>query len=440
MPETTETATHAKAADAADRRAGSIPADPFAPAVTACPYPFLDRLRADAPVLWSDAANAFLVSRHDLVMEVVRDPARFSSDFGRAGRPVPAAWRERIDAVIAEGYPRMAVLLTADPPAHTRFRRLVVKAFSPRAIADMEPGVRSISQRLIDGFVDGERLEFVERFAVPLTVEVIARALNVPDRDLDRFKAWSDASTAAIGTDITIEALEASERTINEFQHYFADQLEQRRAKPGGDLLTHLLESRIDDDDAEVTDTRPLDMAEMLRILQQLLVAGNETTTSLLAEVMVMLGQHPDEWKRMRADPQRIVRVIEEALRLASPSAAMWRIATSDTELGGVPITAGSRLIVTWMSANRDECVFGPDAAEFRPDRDRLQEHIAFGFGVHYCIGAPLSRLEVRVALEELTRRIASFELCDDNEYRYQPSFFLRGLTRLDLVPRFDTA
>ena len=180
-------------------------------------------------------------------------------------------------------------------------------------------------------------------------------------------------------------------------------------------------------------------MAEMLRILQQLLVAGNETTTSLLAEVMVMLGQHAHEWQRMRDDPQRIVRVIEEALRLASPSAAMWRIATSDTELGGVPIAAGSRLIVTGISANRDERVFGADAAQFRPDRDHLQEHIAFGFGIHHCIGAPLSPLEVRVALEELTRRIASFELCDDNEYRYQPSFFLRGLTRLDLVPRFDT-
>ena len=412
--------------------------DPFSAEVTVCPYPLLSQLRADVPVAWSAAANVFVVSRHDLVMEVVRDPVRFSSSFGRAGRPVPPDWRERVDAVVGEGYPRVAVLLTADPPAHTRHRRLVAKAFSPRAIAELEPAIRSISRRLIDSFVDGEPLEFVERFAVPLPVQVIARALNVPEADLDRFKAWSDATTSAIGTDITVDQLEASERSINEFQRYFAAQLDERRTDPRDDVLTHLLQARIDDDDPDVTDRRPLDMAELLRILQQLLVAGNETTTSLLADAMLLLGRHPDEWQRMRDEPARIPRVVEEALRLATPSSAIWRIATADTELGGTPVPAGSRLIVTWMSANRDECVFGADADEFRPDRDRVNEHVAFGFGIHHCLGAPLSRLETRVALEELTHRIESFELCDDNEYRYHSSFFLRALTRIDLIPHLD--
>jgi cytochrome P450 len=410
--------------------------DPFAPTVTACPYPQMAQLRAEAPVLWSEAANAFVVTRHDLIMEVVRDPGRFSSEFGRAGRPVPPEWRQRIDAVIAEGYPRVATLLTADPPAHTRSRRLVAKAFSPRAIAELEPTIRLICRRLIDSWVDGDELEFVERFAVPLPVEVIARALNVPDSDLAQFKAWSDATTAAIGTDITIEELETSERSINEFQRYFAEQLERRREVPQDDILTHLLQARIDDDDPEVTDRRPLDMAEMLRILQQLLVAGNETTTSLLSDVMVMLGNHPDEWRRLRHESSRIPKVVEEALRLASPSSAIWRIATSDTHLDGVAIPEGSRLIITWMSANRDERVFGETADQFDPDRQRLQDHIAFGFGVHYCIGAPLSRLETRVALEELTARIESFTLSDHNQYRYHPSFFLRAMTDLSIVPR----
>ena len=409
--------------------------DPFSAEVMACPYPSLSRLRADAPVAWSAAANAFIVTRHDLVMEVVRNPGRFSSQFGRAGRPVPPEWRERIDAVVAEGSPRVAVLLTADPPAHTRHRRLVAKAFSPCAIAALEPTIRAISRRLVDSFVDGEPVEFVERFAVPLPVEVIARALNVPERDLDRFKAWSDATASAIGTDIALEQLEASERSINEFQRYFAAQLDERRAEPRDDLLTHLLEARIDDDDPEITDRRPLDLAEMLRILQQLLVAGNETTTSLLADLMVLLARHPDEWQRMRDDPSRIPRVVEEALRLATPSSAIWRIATVDTELGATAIPAGSRLIITWMSANRDERVFGPGVDEFRPDRERLNDHVAFGFGVHHCLGAPLSRLETRVALEELTRNVASFELHDEHALRYHPSFFLRGLTRVELVP-----
>lgn len=413
--------------------------DPFAGDVTACPFPHLARLRTTSPVLWSEPAQAFVVSNHALVMEVARDPARFSNAFGRASRPVPEEWKPQIDAVIAEGYPRVATLLTADPPAHTRFRRLVSKAFSPRAIADMEPTIRSICRRLIDTLVDGEAIDWVERFAVPLPVEVIAHALNVPAGDMDRFKAWSDAATSTIGTAATLEQIEASERAVNEFQHYFAEQLERRRAEPQDDLLTHLLNARIDDDDdPDLTDAdarRPLDVAEMLRILQQLLVAGNETTTSLLSDLMVMLAAHPAEWQRMRADPTRIRPVVEEALRLSSPSSAIWRIAIADTVLGGVAIPAGSRLILTWMSANRDESVFGDDSEQFDPDRQRLVEHVAFGFGIHHCLGAPLSRLETRIALEELTGRIESFELCDDNRFEYHPSFFLRGLTRLELVP-----
>lgn len=416
----------------------AAPFDPFDGGVMACPYPHLATLRDTAPVVWSEAAGAFVVTGHELVVEVARDTARFSNEFGRAGRPVPPEWRERIDAVIAEGYPRVQVLLTSDPPAHTRYRRLVSKAFSPRAIAALEPTIRSICDRLVAGFVDGEQVEFVRAFAVPLPVEVIARALNVPDRDLDLFKAWSDATASAIGTAIDVDGLEASERAINEFQRYFAAQLDERRADPRDDILTHLLHARIDDAEAAeagVTDQRPLEMAELLRILQQLLVAGNETTTSLLGDAMVLLARHPDEWQRMRAEPERIPVVVEEALRLATPSSAIWRIAKADTELGGVTIPAGSRLIITWMSANRDEAVFA-DGDAFCPGRDRQREHLAFGFGVHHCLGAPLARLEARLALEALTRRIASFTLVDESSLAYGQSFFLRSLQRVDIMPQ----
>jgi cytochrome P450 len=412
--------------------------DPFSEAVTRCPQPHLTALRHTSPVLWSDAADAFVVTSHELVMEVARDPARFSSSFGRASRPVRPEWQDRINAVMAEGYPRVPVLLGADPPLHTRQRRLVSRAFSPKGVAAMEGDIRAICRRLLDGFVSGVEIDFVERFSVPLPVEVIARALNVPDDDLDRFKAWSDASTAGIGTDITVEQLEAAERSINEFQRYFADQLDRRRSEPQDDLLTKLLNARIDDDDPDLVDEddrRPLGIAETLRIIQQLLVAGNETTTSLLADIMVMLADRTDEWQRMRDDPERIPVVVEEALRLASPSSAIWRIAVDDTELGGVTIPAGSRLIVTWLSANHDEAVFGPESDRFDPDREHLRDHVAFGFGIHHCVGAPLSRLETRVALEEMTQRIEHFELSRSNEFTYHPSFFLRGLTRLDLTP-----
>lgn len=408
--------------------------NPFDAEVMACPYPHLSHLRAQAPVVWSSAANAFVVTSHELLVEVLRQPKLFSSQFGRAGRQVPVEWQEQIDEVIAQGYPRVSVLLTSDPPAHTRYRRLVSKAFSPPSIARHEPAIRAIAERLVAGWAHGETVDFVERFSVPLPVEVIAHVMNVPEDHLGKFKEWSDATASAIGTDITLDGLLASETSINEFQRYFAAQLEQRRSEPQDDLLTHLLSEEIDGEDGEVVDRRPLDMAEMLRILQMILVAGNETTTSLLGDMMRILGRRPDEWQRMRADPSRIPVVVEEALRLASPNGGIWRIATADVDLGGVHIPAGSRLIITFMSANRDEAVFGDDAGEFRPGRDRIGQHLAFGLGPHFCLGAALSRLETRVAMEVLTRRIASFTLVDDGD-GYLPSYFLRVPDQVSIRP-----
>jgi len=414
--------------------------NPFDAEVMACPYPHLDRLRAEAPVIWSDAAGAFVVTSHELVMEVLRQPLVFSNQFGRAGRPVPDDWRAELDAVIAEGYPRANVLLTTDPPVHTRYRRLVAKSFAPAAVARWEPAVRAIVTELIDGWSGAggsapERVEFMPQFAIPLPVRAVANALNVPGRDMAKFKEWSDLTASAIGTDISLEGLLRSERAINEFQRYFEAELELRRREPQDDLLTHILTATIEEDDPEVTDRRPLDMAEMLRILQMILVAGNETTTALLGDMMRLLGERPEEWERLRADPARIPLVIEEALRHASPNGAIWRIAAADTRLGGVAIPAGSRVIITYMSANRDEKVFGADAAEFCPERGHVNEHLAFGFGPHFCLGAPLSRMETRVAMEELTRRVASFRLCADNDGAYAPSYFLRVPTRVSIEP-----
>lgn len=406
--------------------------NPFDPAVLQCPYPHYARMRDEAPVLFVEWLGMYLVTRYELVLEVLRDPTTFSSQFGGVGMPMPRAERERMAEVYAEGYPRVSTMLTADQPEHTRYRRLVSKAFTPRAVAELEPEIRRITTELIDSWIDRPSIEFVESFAVPLPVRVIARALNVPDDRLDDFKRWSDDSIAGIGTALSFEERLAAERGVNEFQHYFAEQLERRRSEPQDDLLTNLLNARVDDDDPEVTDTRPLDMPEMLSILQQLLVAGNETTTKMLTEMMRLLGEHPQWWEAVRADPTRAERVVEETLRMATPTQGMFRLATRDTELGGVPIPAGARLVIVFMSANRDEALFvDPDA--FDPDREHLRDHLAFGKGIHYCLGAGLSRLEGRVALEELSRRLAGFRLADSNTYEYHPSFLLRGLTRLEL-------
>jgi cytochrome P450 len=346
--------------------------------------------------------------------------------------PLPADERQKLIDAMNEGYPRIATMLTADQPEHTRYRRLVARAFNPRAIAELEPVVRSTSAALIDSWIHRGRIEFVENFAVPLPVRAIAHALNVPDDRLDDFKKWSDDSIAGIGTNISIDQRVAAERGVNEFQRYFAEQIELRRTAPRDDLLTNLLNARVDDDDADVVDRRPLDMPEMLSIVQQLLVAGNETTTKMLTEMIRLLGEHPDQWRKLKDDPTRVDRVVEETLRLSTPTQGMWRIVTRDVELGGVHIPAGSRLVVVYSAANRDTAVFDqPD--DFDPDRPELREHLAFGKGIHYCLGANLSRLEGKVALEELARRLESFTLSDTNRFEYHPSFMLRGLTRLEI-------
>ena len=406
--------------------------NPFDPTTLQCPYPHYAKMRTDAPVHHIPSLGMYFVTRHDMISEVIRDIETFSNQFGNTSMPLPAEAREKMLEVLAEGYPRVPTMLTADPPTHTRYRRLVSKAFTPRSITELEPIIRAITTRLIDSWIDSGTIEFVTQFGVPLPVEVIAKALNVPDDRLADFKRWSDDSIAGIGTNISVDQRVEAERGVNEFQHYFAEALEKRRVTPQEDLLTKLLNARIDDDDPEVTDKRALDMPEMLSIIQQLLVAGNETTTKMLTEMMRLLAEHPDKWAAVKANPALIPGVVEETLRLSTPTQGMWRVATRDVELAGVHIPKGSRVVVVYSSANRDENVF-TDPDEFDPERSNVTDHLAFGKGTHFCVGANLSRLEGRVALEEIAKRLDSFTLPATNTFQYHPSFMLRGLTSLDL-------
>ena len=406
--------------------------NPFDSATLQCPFPHYAQMREEQPVMLIESLGIYLVTRHDLVLGILRDPGTYSSMFGGASMPLPADARAKMASVMADGYPRVPTMLTADMPDHTRYRRLVSKAFTPKVIAELEPVIRAIAIKLIDSWIDSGSIEFVEQFGVPLPVEVIAHALNVPESRMADFKRWSDDSIAGIGTNVSLEKRLEAEKGVNEYQHYFAAEFEKRKIEPQDDLLTALLQARIDDDDPEVTDKRPLGMAEMLSIVQQLLVAGNETTTKLLTETMRLLANNPDQWQLLRQDPTRASNVIEEALRLSTPTQGMFRIATRDHELEGVHIPKGARLVIVFASANRDEAIYA-DADAFDPDRDSLRDHLAFGKGIHFCLGAALSRLEGKVALEELVRRLDSFTLAESNKFEYFPSFLLRGLTRLDV-------
>ena len=405
--------------------------DPWDPVIQQCPHAFYAAMRREEPVFALPGRGLTFVTRYDLVIEALRDTEVFSSRFGVELLP-PDHAGDALTGIEVVGYPQVPTMLTEDPPAHTRYRGLVSKAFTPRHVRRLEPDVVSISHSLIDDFMAGAgttTIEFVRQFAVGLPVRVIARALNVPEDRLDDFKRWSDDSVAAIGADITRERRQAAQRGIVEFQHYFAALLEERRTAPQDDILTGLVQARLSPDEGG---GQPLSTAEMLSILQQLLVAGNETTTKLLTEAMRLLGDHPDEWSRLQAEPERAGAVVEESLRVASPVQSMYRKVTGDTKLGGVAIPAWTLAVLVYGSANRDEAVF-PEPDRFDPDRPNAREHLAFGRGIHFCLGASLARLEAVRALQVLAERIDSFRLLDTNTFEYDASFLLRGLKRLDL-------
>jgi cytochrome P450 len=427
--------------------------DLFDPAIQQCPHAYYAKMQQECPVFTTSVGGADLhmITRFDDINDVVRNPAAFSNRFDTSGSNYNPELVERMAQLYRDegGYERVGTMLTVDPPHHTRFRRLVSKAFTPRVIAALEPTVREITVRLIDEMLEvAERdgvVELVETFAVPLPVTVIAKALNVPDDRLADFKRWSDASVAGIGTNISIEQRLDAEREVIEFQKYFAGQLEQRRTEPQDDILTNLLNARVDREEllaaeeaenpgGEVADLAeaPLTMPEMLSIIQQLLVAGNETTTKMLTEMVRLLAENPDQWQQLRHDPGRAPAVVEETLRLSTPTQGMFRIVKDDAEVADTEFKPGDRTVVMYSAANRDPSVF-PDPDRFDPDRDNVGAHLAFGKGIHFCLGAALSRLEGKVAAEELAARLSTIELADGNEFAYHPSFMLRGLVSLDV-------
>lgn len=287
----------------------------------------------------------------------------------------------------------------------------------------MEPLVARAADSLAAALPTGATIDFIEWFARPLPVWAISRVSGLPDERRDDVRRWTDAATAAIGAQLPAERWPAVERDMLEMQRALADELDRRRTEPREDLLTLIVQAA---DDAE---GEPIRTAELVSMTRELMVAGNESSLRLLADVVWQLDRCPDEWQRVREDPTRAVAIVEEALRMASPSAAVFRRVTRDTTLAGVHLPAGSQLFLSLLSANRDEAVFvAPD--EFDADR-AVSRHIAFGQCVHTCVGAGLARIEAQQAVRALARHAARVEVDPDAELRYLPSVIVRGLDAL---------
>ncbi len=382
--------------------------DPASEAHRRDPYPAYAQLRAHAPVHHLPAQGLWLLTRHDDVRRALSDHEAFSSEVG----PLRGA--------------RLEWLLFTDPPRHTALRAIVQKAFTPRSIAALEPRVRALSASLLDPVMARGSIDLVADYATPLPLLVIAEMLGVPASDWPRLARWSEAIIGLGGTIAGEDPARASAAFVAadaEMAAYFGAHVAARRARsaPADDLLGRLVDAGLDD-------------VALLRFCELLLAAGTETTTNLIDNAMISFAEHPGELARVRVDPSLLPSAIEEVLRYRAPLQAMFRATRRAIDLDGASVPAGAFVVCSIGAANRDPARFAePDRFDAARDPN---PHVAFGHGIHFCLGAPLSRLEARVALGDLLARFASFEVARD--WRPRAAFHVLGPASLPV--RFTRA
>jgi hypothetical protein len=367
------------------------------PGLRARPHEVHEQLRAGGPVVRT--ALGPLTTSHAVASEVLRSD-RFGVGFDWSGAPRAARWALAFgDDPSASGVAEPPSMLVVDPPDHTRYRRLVGRAFTPRATAATEPMIRQVADGLLDALepaaARGEPVDLVAAFAAPLPVLVIADLLGVPaDRQEDLLR-WGAAAAATLDPGLPLRRFLAAERALRALHEFLDGHFAQARRGPGEDLVSRLVAAS--DDDA-LTD-RELHATVLL-----LLGAGFETTVNLLGNAVVLLDAHRDQRATLLADPAGWSDAVEEVLRFDSPVQLTGRTVRADTELAGVPLRPGSRVTLLLGAANRDPEVF-PEPGRFDVTRGNAREHLAFSAGIHYCVGAGLARLEAAVALRALTER-----------------------------------
>ena len=404
--------------------------NPFLPSYVRDPYAAYRRLRDSEPVHRSTVLQAWVVTGYEECRDVLREPARYSSDPALARGPLAEQLqRRRRESPLGE----TATVLNSDPPAHTRLRALVSRAFTPRRVEGLRPHVGEVAAELLARRVAGEPFELTAGLAEPLPVIVIAELLGVPPADRDLFAGWSHSIAATadvLTTDLLVEEARAG---VRELIDYLDRVIAERRASPREDLISALVAA--EEATAEGEGAR-LSHEELLAFVILLLVAGNETTTSLLGNVVVALLDAPAELAALRerlaaGDDEALSRAVEELLRFDSPVQGVVRFARETSKLGEVPIAAGEMLLLLVGAANRDPRAFdAPDELRLTREGGR---HLSFGLGPHFCLGAPLARLEAEAALGALLEAFPRLEAAGEVERR--GTLLLRGVGRLPLAP-----
>ena len=373
------------------------------------PYPLYDRARADSPVLHVPPPfDAWLIFDYDGVKRALADPDTFSSRV-----PAPPNW-----------------FTFSDPPQHTKLRGLISRAFTPRVVTDLEPRIRELSRQLLDAAVGRGEMDLAGEYAVPLPMKVIAHMIGIPPEDWERFRRWSDAileiSHTRNGPGEKERAMAGFMTVTAEMSAYVADMTERRRSDPRDDLLTRLVGAEVDGD--------RLTHDEVLGFFQLLVVGGQETTANLINNAVLCLLENPDQLAKLTGRMDLLPSTIEEVLRYRSPVQWVMRTPRRDVQVHGRTIPAGTLVLAMIGSANRDPARF-PDAARFDVARDP-NPHLAFGHGGHFCLGAPLSRMEARIALTDLLGRLKGLELAGPEPWEPRQALHVHGPNRLPV--RFE--
>ena len=411
----------------------------FDPATLADPYPAYRKLRDTAPVHFEPHVGAWIVTRYDLVREALRDTATYSSEFGDflgraqkiAFKRAPPEVQRRLIALNGRLIPLPPTMLTLDEPRHTQYRSLVSRLFTASRVNQGAPTVR----RVIDAAVErlaaapdahGEAgADFVAEFALPVPLRIIADRLGIPEESREFFDEAAAAAADALRlTPLSHEQMVHRAQLAVDLQDLLVTLVDARRGTPADDMIGILANSALGDED------RPLTHGEVLSILNQFLVAGHETTSSAFGWGMLLLCRNPELQQELRGDPGRIRTFVEETLRVEAPVQGLPRLVTRKTELGGTALEAGSIVMLRFGAANRDEREFeDPDVVDI--DRTKAGRQLAFGSGIHHCIGAPLARQELNLGFAALLDAFDGFRLADGADPAAEPSFILRSLPRL---------
>jgi cytochrome P450 len=392
------------------------------PAILACPYPFYQALHAHARIYKVPGRNDYLVSRYDDVILGLRETGVLSNR-----REFAAAADPELEAIAArQRYPVVPAVIDTDPPLHKSRRALLFSLFTPAKLRRYQAQILRQVDELIDGFIDRGNAEFVSEFALELPIRVICDLLDFDRSMRPQIKKWSVTFTEAVAQfDSRARQLEVQNEFVD-FYDFLGDEVEKRLQRPGDDILSELVQSRYEDGSAP-------DAGVLVNMLRNIVVAGHETTTSMLASSLLLLLRHPAHYHAVAADFSRIPRLLEEALRLESPSQWVPRMAIHDFSIDGVTVPAGARVLLLVGAANRDPRHFD-DPDTIRLDRSNLKDHVAFGYGIHFCLGAPLARLEGRVAFERLLSRLSGLALAPGAEVAPVGAAMMYHLERLPIT------